>query len=72
MNNLIAKALLHDSIPRLIGIRDAATISGLSEWTWRSWIRQGKVTSYKLGSRVMIELTDVQSLIEQGKRLAQT
>jgi len=50
-----------------IGIRDAAKAVGLSVWTLRSWIRQGKLRFVRLGRRVLIEPAELQRLIEAGR-----
>ena len=50
-----------------IGIREAARAVGLSVWTLRSWIRQGKLRCVRLGRRVLIEPAELQRLIEQGR-----
>jgi excisionase family DNA binding protein len=50
-----------------IGIRDAAKAVGLSVWTLRGWIRQGKLRCVRLGRRVMVEPGELRKLVEQGR-----
>jgi excisionase family DNA binding protein len=50
-----------------IGIRDAAKAVGLSVWTLRGWIRQGKLRCVRLGRRVMLEPGALRNLVEQGR-----
>jgi len=51
-----------------IGIRDAAKAVGLSHWTIRQWIRQGKLATIRLGRRVLIEPGELQRLVEAGRQ----
>ena len=50
-----------------MGIKEAADAVGLSHWTLRQYIRQGKVKAVLLGRRVLIEPSELQRLIEQGR-----
>ena len=53
-----------------IGLREAAASVGLSPWTLRAWIRQGKLAAVRLGRRVLIEPSELQRLIEAGRKAA--
>jgi excisionase family DNA binding protein len=53
-----------------MGLREAAASVGLSPWTLRAWIRQGKVAAVRLGRRVMIEPAELQRLIAAGRKAA--
>ena len=50
-----------------IGLRQAATALGLSHWTLRQWIRKGTIRVVRLGRRVLIEPSELERLIEQGR-----
>ena len=50
-----------------LGLKEAAEAVGLSHWTLRAWVRQGKVQAVRLGRRVLIEPSELQRLIEQGR-----
>lgn len=50
-----------------IGIKDAAKAVGLSVWTLRAWIRQGKIAAIRLGRRVLVEPGELERLVEQGR-----
>lgn len=50
-----------------IGIREAATALGLSHWTLRQWIRKGRLRAVRLGGRVLIEPSELEHLIAQGR-----
>jgi excisionase family DNA binding protein len=48
----------------LLSIRKAAEkLGGLSEWTIRRWIYQGKLGSVKLGARRMISESEINRVI---------
>jgi excisionase family DNA binding protein len=50
-----------------VGLKEAADAVGLSHWTLRQYIRQGKLAAIKLGRRVLIEPGELQRLIEQSR-----
>jgi excisionase family DNA binding protein len=50
-----------------LGLKEAAAAVGLSPWTLRGWIRQGKLRSVRLGRRVMVEPAELKRLVEQGR-----
>jgi excisionase family DNA binding protein len=54
-----------------IGIREAARALGLSHWTLRAWIRQGRLRAVRLGRRRMIEPAELERLLRQGRLEAQ-
>ena len=51
-----------------MGLREAAASVGLSPWTLRAWIRQGKVAAVRLGRRVMIEPGELHRMVQAGKK----
>ncbi len=54
----------------LLSISEAAELLGLSPWTVRLRIRQGKLETVKDGSRVLIEPAEIRRYIEERKRSA--
>jgi excisionase family DNA binding protein len=50
-----------------IGLRDAAELTGLSHWTLRRYIRDGRLAAVRIGRRVLLEPASLQRLIEQGR-----
>lgn len=50
-----------------IPIQKAAEMLGLSHWTLRRMVAQGKVIAVKLNKRVMIEAEEIQRLIERSR-----
>ena len=50
-----------------LGLRQAAEAVGLSHWTLRAYIKQGRLRALKIGRRVLIEPAELKHLIEQGR-----
>lgn len=53
-----------------LGLKEAAEAVGLSHWTIRKFIREGKLRSVRLGKRVLVEPEALQELIEAGRKAA--
>jgi excisionase family DNA binding protein len=51
-----------------VGVKEAAAALGLSPWTIRQYIREGKIRGIRIGRRVLIEPSELQRLVEQGRR----
>lgn len=51
---------------RLVSIKEAAAILGVSHWTLRAWITQGKVASAKLGTRRLIPESEINKLLTES------
>jgi excisionase family DNA binding protein len=51
----------------LKSIQEAAGLLGISPWTVRSYIRAGKLRPVKLGRRVLLEETELERFVAQGK-----
>lgn len=47
----------------LIGIQEAAAAIGLSKWTVRQYIRDGKIKAVRIGRRVLVEPSELEHLI---------
>lgn len=48
---------------KLISVSKTAEILGISPWTIRAWIAQGKLGSAKLGSRRLVPESEIERLI---------
>ena len=60
-------------MPQLtIGVKDAAASIGISPWTIRKLLRQGKLPFVRVGRRVLIEPSALERLIEAGRRQERT
>jgi excisionase family DNA binding protein len=46
-----------------IGLKDAAAALGLSHWTLREYIREGKIRAVRIGRRVLDEPAELQRLV---------
>jgi excisionase family DNA binding protein len=44
----------------------AARLGGISRWTVRAWLSQGKLQRTKVGGRTMIRESELQKVIEDG------
>jgi excisionase family DNA binding protein len=50
----------------LMSIEDLERDSKVSRFTWRSWIRAGKVPALRLGRRVLVDEKDYQRFLKQN------
>lgn len=50
-----------------VGLKDAADAVGLSHWTLRKMIAEGKLPAVRINRRVLIELAALRQLIEQNR-----
>ena len=56
----------------LLNVDEAGEVLGLSPWTIRRWIIDGKMRPVRMGSRVMVEPSECQRLINEGRKAAVT
>lgn len=55
--------------PKLVlGIKEAAHALSLSPWTVRKYVATGKIKSVRIGSRVLVELSECQRLVDEGRQ----
>ena len=57
---------------RLLSVQEAGERLGLSSWTIRRWINLAKIIPVRLGSRVLVEESELQRIIESGKQPPRT
>lgn len=50
-----------------LGVEEAAESLGLSRWTIRSYIRDGKIRPTRIGRRVLIEIAEIERLLQAGR-----
>ena len=50
-----------------IGVKEAAARLGLTHWTLRKYIAQGKLRAVRIGRRVLIEPSELERLVAQGR-----
>jgi excisionase family DNA binding protein len=53
-----------------LGVAEAESMTGVSRWTWRRWAYDGKITSVKLGKRLVIPSSEIERLVAQNTRSA--
>ena len=53
---------------QLLGVAEAEALTGVSRWTWRRWSYDGKITSVKLGKRLLIPSSEIQRLVAENTR----
>ena len=53
---------------KLVSVYDAAEQTGLTHWAWRRWAALGRVSSAKLGRRLLIPASEVERVIAEGMR----
>jgi hypothetical protein len=61
---------IQDGNGEFFGVDELETKSGLSRWTWRRWAYAGKVTSVKVGKRLLIPGSEYERLMREGTRPA--
>jgi excisionase family DNA binding protein len=52
-----------------LGVAEAEAQTGVSRWTWRRWAYDGRITSVKLGKRLLIPSAEISRLVEENTRL---
>jgi excisionase family DNA binding protein len=57
-----------DSTKRLLSVSEAADVFGLSPYTLRLWVKQGKVPVIRLDSTVRIDRLDLEATIQSAKQ----
>jgi len=63
------KIALAESVqPEYTSCDGAELLSGVSKWTWRSYAHAGKIESCKVGTRLLIPLSEIRRVIREGTR----
>lgn len=52
----------------LKSVEEAAGLLGISKWTVRKDIREGRLTPVRLGRRVLLEEAELERFIAEGKK----
>ena len=58
----------HGSTRLTVGVKQAAESIGLSPWTVRKYIATGKIKSVRIGRRVLVELSELQRHVDEGRQ----
>jgi excisionase family DNA binding protein len=56
-----------DSNRLLLNVKEVGRALGISVWTIRRYVREGKLATVRLGRRVLIEPSECHRLIEEGR-----
>jgi excisionase family DNA binding protein len=59
------KTLTHH---KLLTIQEAADSLGISVWTLRGWAYSGRISSHKLGKRLMVSLEELDRILTESER----
>jgi excisionase family DNA binding protein len=57
-----------DSPKLLWNVKEAGAALGLSPWTIRRYINDGKIKTVRLGRRVLVEPSECLRLVEEGRQ----
>jgi excisionase family DNA binding protein len=50
-----------------IGLKEASETLGISHWTLRRYIREGKIRVVRIGRRVLLEPAELAKLVSYGR-----
>lgn len=56
------------SAPKLISVQGAAAALGISVWTVRAWCYCGRISSHKLGKRLMVAQDELNRILAETER----
>jgi excisionase family DNA binding protein len=56
------------SCRKLVSVAEAENMTGVSRWTWRRWAYDGRISSTKLGTRLLIPVDEIERLVTEGTR----
>jgi hypothetical protein len=54
--------------PELISVQGAEAMTGRSRWSWRRDAYDGRISSVKLGSKLLIPVAEIRRVIAEGTR----
>jgi len=54
--------------PEYMSVVEVEGLTGTSRWTWRRWAYLGKISSVKVGQRLLIPVSEVQRVLAEGLR----
>lgn len=63
-----ATASTSAELPTLLSCTECFQLTGLSPWSWRQWCYTGRISSVKLGRRLLVPASEVARLISEGTR----
>jgi len=54
------------TIPQHLTVEAIADRLGVTHWTVRTWLKQGRVSYTKVGRRLLVRAEDVEALLERN------
>jgi excisionase family DNA binding protein len=57
-----------DTAKLLWNVKEAGATLGISPWTIRRYIAQGKLGMVRIGRRVLVEPSECRRLVDEGRR----
>jgi Helix-turn-helix domain len=60
--------IAHVAQPQLLTVVAAQDLTSISQYTWRRYCYDGKVSSVKIGDRLLIPRSEIQRVIDEGFR----
>jgi excisionase family DNA binding protein len=54
-------------VKQLHSVTDAAKLLGISHWTLRAYVKNGKLTPVRIGRRVLLEEGELERFVETAK-----
>jgi hypothetical protein len=54
--------------PELVSVQGAEVMTGRSRWSWRRDAYDGKISSVKLGAKLLIPISEIRRVVAEGMR----
>jgi hypothetical protein len=54
--------------PEYMGVDEAEIMTGRSRWSWRKDAYSGKVSSVKVGRRLLLPVSEIRRILAEGTR----
>jgi hypothetical protein len=54
--------------PELLSVQGAEVMTGRSRWSWRRDAYESRIASVKLGSKLLVPVTEIRRVIAEGTR----
>lgn len=54
--------------PEFVSVQGAETMTGRSRWSWRRDAYEGRISSVKLGAKLLIPIAEIRRVIEENTR----
>jgi hypothetical protein len=56
--------------PEFVSVVEAETMTGRSRWSWRQDAYRGRIASSKVGTRLLIPVSEIRRVLNEGMRPA--